>query len=205
MRQSGLLIVISGPSGAGKGTLCKALLERINNLEYSVSATTRQPRNGEIDGENYYFITEEDFMQRIKQKDFLEWAKVYDNYYGTPKKPVLEKLKAGKDVILEIDIQGAMKVKKKFPEGVFIFIAPPSIKELKMRICKRGTETEEAMLKRVKSAYDELKHISEYDYVVVNDVLDKAVNKLMAIIIAEKCRVKRNLGYYFNIQQEGEI
>ena len=133
----GLLIVVSGPSGAGKGTICKALLEKHDDLFISVSATTRQPRAGEVDGVNYHFITKEDFIKRVEQKDFLEYAEVYGNYYGTPKSKVEEMLNSGKNVILEIDIQGALKVKENFKEGVFIFILPPSMEELKQRIIKR--------------------------------------------------------------------
>lgn len=196
MEQKGLLVVVSGPSGAGKGTLCKALLTKHDNLQYSISATTRQPRVGEQNRKNYYFVSEKDFIEMIRQRDFLEWAKVYDNYYGTPKSPVLDMLNSGNDVLLEIDIQGALQVKKEFPDGVFIFIFPPSIQELKSRIQHRGTETPEDMSKRIKSAYAELEYAYEYDYIVINDDIGKAVEELSAIIIAEKCKVKRNC---FNI------
>jgi guanylate kinase (EC 2.7.4.8) len=132
----GLLVVVSGPSGAGKGTVCKALLKKDNNLKLSISMTTRKPRNGEVDGENYFFTTVEKFKTLIENNMLLEWAKVYDNYYGTPKEFVQKNIEEGHDVILEIDIQGALKVKDKFPEGVFIFILPPSMEELKNRIKK---------------------------------------------------------------------
>ena len=187
----GLLIVVSGPSGAGKGTICKALLEKHNDLFISVSATTRQPRAGEVDGVNYHFITREDFIKRVEQKDFLEYAEVYGNYYGTPKSKVEEMLDSGKNVILEIDIQGALKVKENFKEGVFIFILPPSMEELKQRIIKRGSETPESLMRRFKSAYQEINYISKYNYAVVNDVVDVAVSKIEGIITAEKCRVDR--------------
>lgn len=190
--RKGLLIVVSGPSGAGKGTLCKALLSRTENLVYSVSATTRPPREGEIEGQNYYFVDLPKFRNMIDGNSFLEWAVVYGNYYGTPKKPVLEKLEQGVDVLLEIDIQGAMKVKKEYSDGVFIFVMPPSIEELKRRIENRGTETQQDMFRRLNSACEELRHVSEYDYVVVNDDVEKAVSKLEAILVAEKCRIKRN-------------
>lgn len=190
-RGRGLLIVISGPSGAGKGTICKQLLENNNELKLSVSATTRSPRAGEIDGVNYYFITKEEFEHKIECGDFLEYAQVYDNYYGTPKSNVEEMLEQGKDVILEIDIQGALKVKENFEEGIFIFILPPSMEELKQRIIKRGSETEESLMKRFKSAYKEINFVSKYNYAVVNDEVDLAVEKLEAIICAEKCRVDR--------------
>ncbi|RBP39181.1 guanylate kinase [Garciella nitratireducens] len=189
--KKGLLIVISGPSGAGKGTVCKALLKEVRNLNISVSMTTRKPRIGEIEGVNYYFVQENEFKKMIKEGELLEYAKVYDNYYGTPKNKVLEKLKHGEDVILEIDIQGALKVKSQFPEGVFIFIVPPSMEELKNRIKKRGTETEEEVTKRFQSSYKEINYISKYNYIVINDDIEKAVERIKSIIIAEKCRVDR--------------
>ena len=190
MRSKGQLIVISGPSGAGKGTVCKALLER-NDFWISVSATTRSPRNCEIDGVNYYFITKDKFLEKIECEDFLEYAEVYGNYYGTPKSEVLKVLDAGRDVILEIDIQGALKVKKAYPEGLFIFILPPSMAELKNRITNRGSETPESLMTRVSSAHKEISFVSKYDYAVVNDTVDDACEKIQSIIIAEKCRVDR--------------
>lgn len=186
----GLLLVISGPSGAGKGTICKELIKR-NNFWLSVSATTRAPRDGEIDGQNYYFFKKEQFLDKIKDDDFLEYAEVYGNYYGTPKSNVIEKLEEGKDVILEIDIQGALRIKETYPEGVFIFILPPSMEELKNRIIKRGSETPESLMTRFKSAYKEINYVSKYNYAVVNDKLEEAVRKIESIIIAEKCSVER--------------
>ena len=191
MNKRGLLLVISGPSGAGKGTICKALVEKHKELYVSVSATTRQPRVGEIDGVNYHFTTKEQFIERIEQNDFLEYAEVYGNYYGTPKSNVEELLEGGKDVILEIDIQGALKVKENFSEGVFIFILPPSMEELKQRIIKRGSETEESLMTRFKNAYQEINYVSKYNYAVVNDEVLTAVSKIEGIIAAEKCRVDR--------------
>jgi guanylate kinase len=190
MTNNGLLIVISGPSGAGKGTICKALSED-QNLWISVSATTRKPRNGEVDGLNYFFLSKQEFTDKIDEDDFFEYAEVYGNYYGTPKWKTLEAIYNGKDVVLEIDIQGALKVKQQYPEGVFIFILPPSMEELKQRIINRGTETEESLIRRFKSAYQEVNYISKYNYAVVNDTVENAVEKIKAILTAEKCRVDR--------------
>ncbi|GEA29951.1 MULTISPECIES: guanylate kinase [Clostridium] len=187
----GLLIVISGPSGAGKGTICKRFMEKNKDVMLSVSATTRSPRVGEVEGINYFFMSKEQFVEKIESNDFLEYAEVYDNYYGTPKSNVEEMLQSGNDVILEIDIQGALKVKENTREGVFVFILPPSMEELKQRIINRGSETNESLMKRFKSAYKEINFISKYNYAVVNDKVEIAVEKLEAIISAEKCRVDR--------------
>lgn len=187
----GILIVISGPSGAGKGTICKALLDKHDNIFISVSATTRAPRQGEIEGVNYYFLTKESFEEKVKENGFLEYANVHGNFYGTPKVNVEKMLDEGKDVILEIDIQGALQVKDNFKEGVFIFILPPSMEELKQRIIKRGSETEESLMTRFKNAYKEINYVSKYNYAVVNDELEVAVSKVESIIAAEKCRVDR--------------
>lgn len=189
---SGLLVVISGPSGSGKGTICKRLIEDIENLKVSISATTRKPRVGEIDGQNYFFIDEENFLNKIKNEEFLEYASVYGNYYGTPKKAVLKELENGNDIILEIDIQGALKVKENYPKGVFIFILPPSLEELKNRIEGRGTDSEEVIRRRLKCAYDELNYAFQYDYVVLNDEVESAVDKIKEIISAEKNKATRN-------------
>lgn len=190
--ESGLLVVISGPSGSGKGTICKRLIDDIDNIMVSVSATTRKPRVGEIEGINYFFIDEEEFLKRINNNEFLEHALVYGNYYGTPKKEVLKELENGKDIILEIDIQGALNVKKNYPKGVFIFILPPSIKELKHRIEGRGTDSKEVIIKRMECVYEELNYAFEYDYVVLNDEVETAVDKIKKIISAEKNKAIRN-------------
>jgi guanylate kinase len=202
MQRQGLLIVISGPSGAGKGTICKALLQKNKDLKISVSCTTRSPREGEREGINYYFVSKEKFQDMIEKNEFLEYATVYGNYYGTPRKYVEEELKKGNDVILEIDIQGALMVKERYPEGVFIFILPPSMEELKNRIIKRGSETEDSLNTRFTAAFEEIKYMSKYDYAVVNDYVDEAVKKIECIIVAEKCKCNRMLraGYF---EQEG--
>ena len=187
----GLLIVISGPSGTGKGTICKALLQQRPDIFYSISATTRSPRNGEQDGVSYYFKSKEEFEEMLARDEFLEWARVYDNYYGTPKVPVAEAIAAGKDVILEIDVQGAMKVKEKAPEGVYVFIVPPSLEVLRSRIVGRATDSMETINKRMDKALGELSKLYEYNYVVINDDLAQAVNKVECIIEAEKCHSGR--------------
>lgn len=199
--RKGLLVVVSGPSGAGKGTICQALLEK-TPLAYSVSATTRKPRAGEVDGVNYHFLSVEAFEEMIEKDGLLEWAKVYDNYYGTPLKQVEEKLAAGEDILLEIDTQGAMKVREKFPEGVYIFILPPSLAELERRIRGRDTETEDVLQKRLAAAIDEIEAGKCYKYVVTNDEVDGAVDSVCAILAAERRLVARN-GELFDEIEKG--
>ena len=193
IKRRGLLIVVSGPSGAGKGTICENLLRTKDYIHPSVSTTTREPRAGEVPGVDYNFITKEAFEDKIKNDDFLEYAQVYDNYYGTPRDFVIEKLAKGEDVLLEIDIQGALQVRQKFPEGIFVFILPPSMKELKNRIINRGSETKESLEKRFTSAFKEIKFLKKYDYFIVNDKVKKATDTLISIIEAEKSRVVENV------------
>lgn len=190
--KKGLLIVLSGPSGVGKGTVCKALLKKTNDLTYSVSATTRKPRAGEVDGVNYFFKSREEFMQMIEEDRLLEYAEYVGNYYGTPCNFVEQKLAEGRDVILEIEVQGAMKVKEKFPNGIFIFLLPPSLDELKDRIRGRGTEQEHVIDSRMNVAVEEIALMENYDYAVVNDEIDLACKRIESIIIAEHCKIKTN-------------
>ena len=203
MKSKGLLVVISGPSGAGKDTICRELQSSCGeNLELSVSVTTRKPREGEHEGISYFFKDKNEFAEMAENGEFLEYAKVHDNYYGTPRKNVIERLEKGKDVILEIDIQGGMKVKNVFSEAVFIFIMPPSLDELKKRIENRGTETKQEICKRMKNAYSEMHYAKNYDYIVVNDDFKDAAAKINCILIAEKCRFKRCNMDFMNFREE---
>ena len=190
--QKGLLIVISGASGTGKGTVCKKLLADLPEVAYSISATTRNPRSGEVDGREYYFLNVSEFKTWIDEGKFLEYAEVYGNFYGTPLNKIEERLNRGEDILLEIDVQGALNVKRKCPEGVYIFLLPPSLEELKSRIEGRGTENPESLSRRLKNAVSEIKIGLEYDYVVVNDTIDNAVAQIKAILTAERCKVARN-------------
>lgn len=192
-QRKGLLLVVSGPSGVGKGTLVKALMDRNPKIKMSVSATTREPRPGEIEGVHYFFKTEEAFKAMVNRGEFLEYIHVFGSkYYGTPRSFVEQHLENGYDVILEIDVQGAMKVKQAFPDAVLMFITAPSMSEIKSRLIGRGTETMEQVEKRFATAFEEIKMIPQYDYVIVNDVVDVAVHHMEAILEAERCRTARS-------------
>ncbi|WP_368504020.1 guanylate kinase [Alkalihalophilus sp. As8PL] len=195
-KEKGLLIVLSGPAGVGKGTVCGALRKEDTDIQYSVSATTRQPRAGEVDGINYFFKTRDDFEEMIKNDQLLEWAEYVGNYYGTPIDYVRETLDNGQDIILEIEVQGALKVREKFPEGVFIFLMPPSLAELRARIVGRGTETEDVINKRMTVAREEIDMMKKYDYVVENDQVELAVERIKSIVVAEHCKRERLIEKY---------
>ncbi len=201
-KNCGSLIVLSGPSGSGKSTIHNELLKRDNTIAYSISMTTRKPREGEVDGIDYYFVNEEEFKKEIKKDSFLEYALVHGNYYGTLKREVDKKLDEGFNVILEIDIQGALKIKEEKLDAIFIFVMPPSMKELGKRLVERGTESKEKLIERFKNAYKEVNEISKYNYVVINDKLENAVAKVEAILLAEKCRVDRIEEFDLNNQEE---
>ncbi len=191
-KKQGSLIIISGTTCAGKGSVIKKLLANHNDIVLSISYTSRPKRESEIDGVDYYFVTKEEFEKKIAAGDFLEYAQVhYGDYYGTPKKEIIKQLEKGKDVILEIDVQGAKQIKEKFPETILIFIMAPSMEEVKRRIKMRGDENDEQIVNRFRHAYQEINQVNNYNYVVVNDDLQEAVSKVEAILVSEKLRVDR--------------
>ncbi|MTD30296.1 guanylate kinase [Planomicrobium sp. YIM 101495] len=202
-KHRGLLIVLSGPSGVGKGTVRKELFSQPDtNYEYSISMTTRQPREGEVDEVDYFFKTRGDFEKLIEQGQLLEYAQYVDNYYGTPLEYVDRMRDAGRDVFLEIEVQGASQVREKVPDGLFIFLAPPSLSELEERLVGRGTESDDVIASRISAARQELEMMNLYDYVVENDEVEKACDRINAIIIAEHCRRERVEKRYFDMLKE---
>ena len=202
VRKKGMLVVISGFSGAGKGTLMKRLMEEYDNYSLSISATTRAPRPGEKDGVDYFFVTRERFLEMIQNDELLEYAKYVDNYYGTPRAYGEEEMKKGRDVILEIEIQGALKIRAKYPESVLIFITTPSAEELKKRLTKRGTESDEVIRKRLERASLEAVGVEAYDYILINDNLDKTVKHLNYLIQDQHMRASQQLEFLEELQKE---
>ena len=201
MDKKGFLIVISGFSGAGKGTVVKKLVEKYG-YSLSVSATTREPREGEVDGREYYFKSVADFQNLIDYNGFIEWAQYVDNYYGTPRKFVEDEMNKGNDVILEIEVQGAMNVKKQYPNAILIFITAPSATSLRQRLAGRGTETEEVINKRMKRAIEESKDIDAYDYIIVNDDLEECADAVKSVIVGKKSLRENNLDFIEEIRKE---
>ena len=202
MKDKGLLLVISGFSGAGKGTVVKRLLEQHNDYALSISATTRSPREGEQDGREYFFKSKEEFEKMIEASELIEYARYVDNYYGTPKAYVEEQLKEGKNVILEIEIQGALNIKSKFPYAVLLFIIPPSAKELERRLVGRGTEDEATIRARLSRASEEAQGVENYNYIVINDDVDACVETIDSIVKSEKRKAANNINLINNIKEE---
>lgn len=201
MEKRGILVVLSGFSGAGKGTIMKEIIQRYPYF-LSISATTRAPRQGEINGVDYYFHTKEEFESMIEQGELIEWAEYVGNYYGTPKKAVEKQLNDGKDVLLEIEMQGGMLVKEQFPEAVLLFVTPPSFDELKRRLVGRGTETEEQIDKRMQRATEEVVYMDSYDYLVINDDLEQAIENVHSIIENEHLRINNNQTFINELKQQ---
>ncbi len=202
MDNQGSLVVVSGFSGAGKGTVMKALISKYDNYALSVSATTRAPREGEADGREYFFKTREAFEGMIERDELIEYARYVDNYYGTPKEYVCSNIQAGKDVLLEIESQGALQVKEKFPETILVFLTPPSAEELKRRLIGRGTEDMDTIWARLKRAGEEAEDIPKYDYIIVNDTVDRCVEELHALIQSQRARVGNHREFISRIQRD---
>lgn len=200
----GFLLVLSGPSGSGKGTVSQAIMKENKEIVFSTSVTTRTPRNGEVNGENYFFVSKTKFEQMVEKDELLEHAFVHTNYYGTPKQFVFDQIENGEIVLLEIDVQGALQIKKKYKEAVFIFLIPPTMEELRNRLVKRDTESEEEINTRFKNAFRELDFVGEYDYFVINDKVSQAVIDIENIIAAEKSRVKRHKDIKSEVLKEKE-
>ena len=198
----GILVVVSGFSGAGKGTVMKRLMEKYDGYALSVSATTRKPRPGEEDGREYFFRTRDEFEKLIEEDALLEYAQYVENYYGTPRSYVEEQLQAGRNVILEIEIQGAMKIKEKIPEALLVFVTPPTVEELERRLTGRGTETAQVIADRLARAGEEAEGMVQYDYILVNDTVEECVDHLHQIIVSEHSRVSRNAEFIADIQKQ---
>ena len=204
MNTSGILIILSGFAGSGKGTIIKELLAKYDNYALSVSATTRAPREGEVEGVHYFFKTEEEFKKMIAEGELLEYANYVGNYYGTPRAYVKQQLAAGKNVILEIETEGALNIKREYPDAVLIFVMPPSVEEIHNRLLRRGTETEEVIEKRMHKAGIEISAVDRYDYLMINDVLSESVELFNAIVSSQKMAVSRNRDYINDKKKEFE-
>ena len=202
MSSKGSLVVVSGFSGVGKGTVMNSLIQRHKNYALSISATTRQPREGETDGKEYFFRTEKEFTDMISAGDLIEYACYCDNYYGTPRKFVEQQLDDGKDVVLEIEIQGARKIKKQYPNAVLIFVMPPSVEELKDRLSKRGTETDRVIRERIRRAAREADGIEDYDYIVINDEVEACADQMHQLIQSTKLRTSLNKEFIAEIRKQ---
>ncbi len=202
MNEHGMLVVVSGFSGAGKGTLMKELLNRYENYALSISATTRAPRTGEVDGKEYFFVTEEHFNDMIEKEEMIEYAQYVNHSYGTPKEYVLNQMKMGKDVILEIEIQGALKVKERFPEAILLFVMPPNAQELKRRLIGRGTESMEVINARLRRASEEAQGMEAYDYILINDEIDTCVEEMHLMIQVQHKRASNNMAFLSQIREE---
>jgi guanylate kinase len=199
----GIVLVISGPSGSGKGSILSKIKEEDKKIVYSVSATTRLPRENEIDGFHYHFKTIEEFEKMIKNGEFIEWVNFCGNYYGTPLKQIKDSIDDGNDILLELEVEGAMKIKESIPESVLVFVMPPSYDELKSRISNRGTESKDSLKMRMESALNEIRVAKDYDYVIINDEIDEATKSLEALLLAEKSKIKRNIDFLNSILSEG--
>lgn len=202
MNEHGMLAVISGFSGAGKGTLMKALLEKHDNYALSISATTRNPREGEVDGREYFFVTEDHFKEMIEQDALIEYAQYVNHYYGTPKEYVFSQMAQGKDVLLEIEIQGALKIKERFPEAILIFVMPPNAAELKRRLVGRGTESMDVINARLRRAVEEAEGMESYDYILINDDIESCTDRLHEMIAVQHSKVSNNMAFLSQIREE---
>ena len=192
MKKKGMIIIVSAPSGAGKTSICDALIKSDKNIIYSVSTTTREPRKGEKNGREYFFVNDSEFKKMVKTNMFVEWAKVHDHFYGTSKKVLEQTINKGKDILLDIDVQGAVKIKKQYKEALMIFITTPSLKVLKERLIKRNKDSMDVIKRRIENAKKELTYLPKYDYLILNDKLDKSIQEVKSVICAERLSIKRN-------------
>jgi guanylate kinase len=205
LSQRGLLVVVSGPSAVGKNTILSRFVNSYPNARYSISATTRKPRPGERCGRNYYFYSRDQFQALLQEGQFLEWAQVYDEYYGTPVAPILEGLERGEVIMMDLDVQGALCVRRKLPEAVLVFLLPPSLEDLKKRMYRRGTECSRSVERRLAAAKDEIASGGDYDYLIVNDDISRAVAQLTSIVEAERLRTKRQSSFLDTLEKGGTL